>query len=116
VATELIRKIAREALAQGHRQPYTLDIRAVLAGDILATISGTLILEMIDAAEGDEIGGVQTCHGGICCGIWAAMIVPPPPICCQSGLPIHLQTLKIIRTVANATTAQVQGYIARSNS
>jgi hypothetical protein len=53
-AKERIRELAREALAQGHRQPYTLDIRAALADGMLATISGTLQLEMIDIAKDND--------------------------------------------------------------
>jgi hypothetical protein len=54
-AKERIRKLAKEALAQGWRQPYPLDIRAGLTEDILATVSGTLILEIIDAVEDDDL-------------------------------------------------------------
>jgi hypothetical protein len=46
--------MAREALAQGYRQPYAFDIRAAIAEGTLATVSGTLELEMIDAAEGND--------------------------------------------------------------
>jgi hypothetical protein len=34
---------------------YLIDIRASLTEDILATVSGTFMLEMIDAAEDDEL-------------------------------------------------------------
>jgi hypothetical protein len=53
-AKERIRKLAREALAQGYRQPYAFDIRAALTEDILPTVSGTLTLEMIDATEDND--------------------------------------------------------------
>jgi hypothetical protein len=53
-AKERIRKMAREVLAQGYREPYALDIRAALTEDILATVPGTLTLEMIGAAEDND--------------------------------------------------------------
>jgi hypothetical protein len=51
---ERIREMAREVLAMGYRQPYTLDARATLSEGILATVSGTLTLGMIDAAEDSD--------------------------------------------------------------
>ena len=51
---ERIREMAREIRALGCRQPYTLDIRATLTEGVLAIVSGTLTLEMIDIAEENE--------------------------------------------------------------
>jgi hypothetical protein len=49
-----IRELAKEALAEPYRQPYTLDIRAALGEGNLATVSGTLRMELIDAAEDND--------------------------------------------------------------
>src|SRR3984957_19004599 len=53
-AKERIRELAREALAQPYRQPYASDIRAALTEHNLATVSGTLTLEMIDATDDND--------------------------------------------------------------
>jgi len=51
---ERVRKLAREALAQGYRQPYVFNIRALLTESTLATVSGSLTLEMIDDEDDDK--------------------------------------------------------------
>jgi hypothetical protein len=114
---ERIREMAREVLAMGYRQPYTLDIRATITEESLAIVSGTLTLEMIDIAEdGDES---TTCTltredmlwdtGSQVCTITADLL--PEKFANRLADPGNDPYRD-----GSGTRVQVQGYLALSNS
>jgi hypothetical protein len=114
-AKEWIRKMAREVVAQGYRQPYTLDIRATLTERYLATVSGTLDLQMIDAEDDDEFPDCKLVledmlwdTGSHICTITADIL--PERFANRLSDPKNDPYRN-----HSTTTVQVQGYLALSN-
>lgn len=113
---ERIRELAREALAQDSRQPYVSTTRAGLDEGILATVPGSLTLQIIDDLENDATGSCELVvknmlwntgsHG---CTITADLL--PATFAARLSRPDCDPYRNESRSIV-----QVEGYIALSNN